>query len=64
MAMAPEAAKQILKARLFKNFSFEFTARLYYLATRFLLAPITLSYVTLEDYGIWAACFILIGYMG
>ena len=37
MAIAKEAAKQVLKERLFKNFSVEFTARLYYLATRFLL---------------------------
>jgi O-antigen/teichoic acid export membrane protein len=64
MAIASEAAKQVLKERLFRNFSVEFTARLYYLATRFLLTPITLTYVTLEQYGIWAACFILISYMG
>jgi O-antigen/teichoic acid export membrane protein len=64
MTIASESAKQVLKERLFKNFSLEFAARIYYLTTRFLLAPITLSYVSLEEYGIWAACFILISYMG
>lgn len=64
MTIASESAKQLLKERLFKNFSLEFAARIYYLATRFILTPITLSYVTLEEYGIWAACFILISYMG
>lgn len=64
MAIALEAEKQAIKSRLFRNFSLELAARIYYLITRFLLTPITLSYVTLEQYGIWAACFILISYMG
>ena len=64
MSNVSEAAKQSLKGKLFKNFSVEFVARLYYLITRFLLTPITLSYVTLQEYGIWAACFILMSYMG
>lgn len=64
MSTAPIAAKLDLKNRLFKNFSLGFAARLYYLATRFVLTPITLAYVTLDEYGIWAACFILISYMG
>ena len=64
MSSAPIAAKLDFKNRLFKNFSLGFAARLYYLATRFVLTPITLAYVTLDEYGIWAACFILISYMG
>jgi O-antigen/teichoic acid export membrane protein len=64
MSSAPVAAKLDFKNRLFKNFSLGFAARLYYLATRFVLTPITLAYVTLDEYGIWAACFILISYMG
>jgi O-antigen/teichoic acid export membrane protein len=39
-------------------------AKVFYMLTRFFLPPLTLSYVTLEEYGIWAACFILIGYLG
>ena len=64
MTVATEAAKSALKEQLFKNFSLGFAARIYYLGTRFLLTPITLAYVTLDEYGIWAACFILISYMG
>jgi O-antigen/teichoic acid export membrane protein len=64
MTVVSESAKGALKEQLFKNFSFGFAARIYYLGTRFLLTPITLAYVTLDEYGIWAACFILISYMG
>ncbi|UCE64312.1 MAG: oligosaccharide flippase family protein, partial [Nitrospirota bacterium] len=32
--------------------------------SRLMMPPIILSYVTLEEYGIWASCFILIGYLG
>lgn len=39
-------------------------AKLLYLATRFFQPPIILAYVSLEEYGIWALCFILIGYLG
>ncbi|MBK1643676.1 hypothetical protein CKO25_03170 [Thiocapsa imhoffii] len=39
-------------------------AKILYLVTRFFLPPIILAYLTLEEYGIWAICFILIGYMG
>lgn len=39
-------------------------AKLLYLVTRFFLPPIILAYVSLEEYGIWAICFILIGYLG
>ena len=28
------------------------------------LPPIILSYVSLEEYGIWATCFIVISYLG
>lgn len=64
MTTATETAKTALKEQLFKNFSLSIAARIYYLATRFLLTPVTLAYVTLDEYGIWAACFILISYMG
>ena len=64
MTSGTEAKKLALKNRLVKNLSLGLTARIYYLATRFILTPITLSYLTLDEYGIWAACFILISYMG
>ena len=39
-------------------------AKILYLVSRFFVPPIVLAYLTLEEYGIWAICFILIGYMG
>jgi O-antigen/teichoic acid export membrane protein len=39
-------------------------ARLLYLVTRLGLPPLTLAHVTLAEYGLWSACFILIGYIG
>jgi O-antigen/teichoic acid export membrane protein len=39
-------------------------AKLLYLVTRFFLPPIILAYISLEEYGVWAMCFILIGYLG
>ena len=38
--------------------------RLFYLATRVALPPITLHFVSLEEYGIWSTCFLIIGYIG
>ena len=40
------------------------TSKTLYLATRFFLPPVVLAYISLEEYGIWAVCFILIGYLG
>ncbi len=59
-----EDQKSEMKNLLSKNVSITLAARVLYLVTRFFLPPLTLSYVTLEEYGIWAACFILIGYLG
>ncbi|EGV17694.1 lipopolysaccharide biosynthesis protein [Thiocapsa marina] len=39
-------------------------AKLLYLVTRFFIPPIVLAYISLEEYGIWAISFILIGYLG
>ena len=39
-------------------------AKVVYLLTRFALPPLILSYVTLEEYGLWSATFVLLGYLG
>ncbi len=51
---------QLVSRNLFSSVG----AKILYLASRFFLPPIILAYVSLEEYGIWAICFILIGYMG
>lgn len=39
-------------------------AKVLYLVSRFFLPPLILAYISLEEYGIWSVCFILIGYIG
>lgn len=38
--------------------------RVLYLGSRVALPPVILGYVSLEEYGIWASCFIVITYLG
>lgn len=59
-----KAGNAEMKNLLSKNASVNLLARVFYMLTRFFLPPLTLSYVSLEEYGIWATCFILIGYLG
>ena len=51
-------------ARLSRNVFSSVGAKILYLATRFSLPPIILSYIPLEEYGLWALAFILIAYLG
>ena len=55
--------KDVLKG-LVRSASFQVQAKLLYMLTRVGLPPIILSHVTLEEYGIWAMCFIVISYLG
>jgi O-antigen/teichoic acid export membrane protein len=52
------------KNRVMKNISLHLAATVFYMATRFFLPPIILSRVSLEAYGIWALCFIVVSYLG
>ena len=38
--------------------------KLLYAATRVALPPLVLAHVGLAEYGLWAACFVLVGYVG
>lgn len=60
MAVAAHETRQ----RFASNVVFSMGAKVLYLATRLFLPPLTLLYVPLVEYGIWAACFILISYIG
>ncbi len=50
--------------RVVRNASVNLVSKVFYLVTRVFLPPLTLSYVSLAEYGLWATCFILIGYLG
>jgi O-antigen/teichoic acid export membrane protein len=43
---------------------FSIVAKIIYLVTRLGIPPVILSYVSLAEYGLWSACFILVGYIG
>jgi len=53
-----------VRRSLSRNFLATAVGRMVYLASRVALPPFILSYVSLEEYGIWACCFILISYLG
>ncbi len=46
------------------NASIAMLANVLYLATRLVLPPLVLSHLSLAEYGLWSACFILIMYVG
>ena len=43
--------------------TFAMFARVLYLATRLALPPMILAQVSLSEYGLWAACFVLVAYV-
>lgn len=47
-----------------RNAAVQMLGRLFYLLTRVALPPITLHFISLEEYGIWSTCFLIIGYIG
>ena len=46
-----------------RNSAAQMSGRLIYLLTRVGLPPITLRFVSLDEYGIWSTCFLIIGYI-
>ncbi len=46
------------------NASISMLANIFYLLTRLILPPLIVGHLTLSEYGLWSACFILIMYIG
>jgi len=46
------------------NASIAMFAKALYLATRLCVPPLVLAHITLAEYGLWTACFVLIMYVG
>jgi O-antigen/teichoic acid export membrane protein len=61
---APRIAGPAPRSRLVGDAGFAMLAKLFYLATRLGLPPLILAHITLAEYGLWAACFVIIGYIG
>lgn len=49
--------------RLLRNATAQIGGRLLYLLTRVALPPFILQHVSMQEYGVWATCFLLIGYI-
>lgn len=66
MITTPSEEREIerARARFSQSVSLRVASKVFYLATRLFLPPLILGHVTLEEYGIWASCFIVIGYLG
>ncbi len=57
-------SKTEIRQLISRNVLISIAAKIFYLFSRFFLPPIILAFITLEEYGIWATCFILISYLG
>jgi len=55
---------QGIKNRVVTNSLVSIVAKIIYLLSRLAVPPIILSYISLEEYGVWTYCFIAIGYVG
>jgi O-antigen/teichoic acid export membrane protein len=58
-----EESDQDFHPGLSRNVAVAMLANILYMASRLALPPIILSYISLEEYGIWSYCFVLIGYL-
>jgi O-antigen/teichoic acid export membrane protein len=47
-----------------RNAAAQVSGRIFYLLTRVALPPFILHHVSMEEYGIWATCFLIISYIG
>jgi O-antigen/teichoic acid export membrane protein len=43
---------------------FSMMAKMLYLVTRLAIPPMLLAHISLQDYGLWSVCFIVVGYIG
>jgi O-antigen/teichoic acid export membrane protein len=64
MQTPPAAPTAPPKSRLGTNAATQMGARALYMLTRLVVPPAVLSHVSLEEYGIWSICFIVISYLG
>ena len=63
-AAAADAQKDALRESISQNMVASIATRVLYLGSRVFVPPITLMYVSLDEYGVWACCIVLISYLG
>ena len=54
MAADQHLSQQELKDIVFKNSVMSVASQVFYLFTRLFIAPLALTYVTMEEWGIWS----------
>lgn len=57
-------SKNSVLQRVSKNSFYTALFNIWYLGTRLALVPFILSYISIEEYGLWAYCFVILGYIG
>ena len=55
--------KENLAKTLSRNSLFTVIYNVWYLGSRLVLTPLILSYVTIEEYGLWSYCFVILSYL-
>lgn len=61
---APSTSPAAPPPNLAANAGFAMSAKAVYLVSRLLLAPLMLAHISLVEYGLWSAAFVLIMYIG
>lgn len=56
--------KENIARTISRNSLFTIVYNVWYLGTRLVLTPLILSYITIEEYGLWAYCFVVLSYLG
>jgi O-antigen/teichoic acid export membrane protein len=55
--------KESLARTVSRNSLYTVIYNVWYLGSRLVLTPIILSYVTIEEYGLWSYCFVVLSYL-
>jgi len=55
--------KDNLAKTVSKNSLYTVIYNVWYLGSRLVLTPLILSYVSIEEYGLWSYCFVVLGYL-
>ena len=55
--------KENIAQTISRNSLFTIVYNVWYLGTRLVLTPLILSYITIEEYGLWAYCFVVLSYL-
>ncbi|SCY30306.1 lipopolysaccharide biosynthesis protein [Desulfoluna spongiiphila] len=60
---SPNNDKENIAKTVSRNSLFTIVYNVWYLGSRLVLTPLILSYITIEEYGLWAYCFVVLSYL-